>query len=533
MMRPPAPHSSRTPRRPFLAAAAATVAALVRAPGSALAGGTRGTTTQGPSRALTEGALAGVEAYVAGALERFGVPGAAVAVVQGGALRFARGFGVTELGGGGRPVGPDTRFIIGSVPKSMTALLVATLVDEGRLGWDTPVVAALPQFALADPGATAAVTFRDLLSMRSGLPRFDAPLFLGPLSPEQVVESLAATPLHAPPGAAYAYSNQGYAAAGFAAAAAAGARWGQDLSASYARLMQERLYDPAGMARTTLDFDLGAADRDRAAPHAVDLLTGHRVQVPFDLERAGLSVIPAGGTTWASVEDLARYLLLQLGRGVTPEGRRVVSEASVLETRKPHTPTPDGSHFGLGWIVGEYRGLEHLDYTGGNLGYTSYVALLPAADLGVAVLTNASLTAPFKQAVADYVYEAALGLEHTADAHHLASQQELRGALAQLGGLVRPHTEPGEVAGLLGRYGSEPGVVVRFDAAGNLVLATAFGDFPLYPVTGRSGDFLVGFGPGLMATLAPGGGSGGGAGSLTVGWLLGDPQPPLTLTRTD
>ena len=115
--------------------------------------------------------------------------------MQGGALRFARGFGVTELGGGGRPVGPDTRFIIGSLPKSMTALLVGTLVDEGRLGWDTPVVEALPQFALADPAATAAVTFRDLLSMRSGLPRFDGPLFFGPLTPEQVVESLAAVPL--------------------------------------------------------------------------------------------------------------------------------------------------------------------------------------------------------------------------------------------------------------------------------------------------------------------------------------------------
>ena len=88
----------------------------------------------------------------------------------------------------------------------------------------------------------------------------------------------------------------------------------------------------------------------------------------------------------------------------------MVSEASLLETRRPHTPLPEGGHFGLGWIVGEYRGLEHLDYTGGNLGYTSYVGLLPAADLGVAVLTNAALAAPFKQAVAEYVYEAALGL---------------------------------------------------------------------------------------------------------------------------
>ena len=71
----------------------------------------------------------------------------------------------------------------------------------------------------------------------------------------------------------------------------------------------------------------------------------------------------------------------------------------------------------------------------------------------------------------------------------------------------------------------------RLDAAGALVLTTAFGDFPLYPVAGQAGAFLVGIGPGVTATFAPGDPQRG-AGSLTVGWLLGDPQPPLTLTRT-
>ena len=293
--------------------------------------------------------------------------------------------------------------------------------------------------------------------------------------------------------------------------------------------MQERLYDPAGMERVALDFDAGAADPDRAAPHAVDLLLGERTAIPLGLERGGFSVIPAGGSTWASAGDLARYLLLHLGRGVTPGGRRVVSEAALLETRKPHTPLGGGTHFGLGWVVGEYRGLEHLTYGGGNLGYTSYVALLPAADLGVVVLTNAALAGPFTQAVTDYVLEAALGLEHAADAGHLAAEQELGALLAQLGAQLRPRPEPGEVAGLLGRYGDEPGVEARLDAAGALVLTTAFGDFPLYPVAGQAGAFLVGIGPGVTATFAPG--DSRGAGSLTVGWLLGDPQPPLTLAR--
>jgi CubicO group peptidase (beta-lactamase class C family) len=479
---------------------------------------------------LSDAALAGVGDYVGEALMRFGVPGAAVAVAQGGAVRFARGFGVAALGAA-RPVGPDTRFMIGSVPKSMTALLVATLVDEGRLAWDTPVAEVLPQFVLADPAATAAVTFRDLLSMRSGLPRFDSPLFLRPQSPEEVVESLAEVPLHARPGEAFAYSNQGFATAGFAAAVAAGGVYGRDLYATFARLMGERVFAPTGMGRVALDFDAGAADPDRAEPHAVDLSTGRLGPLPLGLERGGFSVIPAGGTTWASAIDLARYLLLHLGRGATPAGRRVVSEASLLETRRPHTPLEDGAYFGLGWIVGQHRGLEHVSYLGGNLGSTAYVSLLPAADLGVVVLTNASLTTPFLHAVADHVAEAALGLAHTAGAGHEASQREIRAALAQLGGLIEPRTDPAAVAGLLGRYGPPPGVQMRSDGAGGLALTTPFGDLPLYRMTGRPSTFLIGIGVGVTATFTaadratPGG--------VTVSWLLGEPQPPLTLARTD
>jgi hypothetical protein len=71
-------------------------------------------------------------------------------------------------------------------------------------------------------------------------------------------------------------------------------------------------------------------------------------------------------------------------------------------------------------------------------------------------------------------------------------------------------------------------VTVRFDPAAGLILTTAFGDLPLYPMAGRPDLFLVGLGAGVTVTFAP---SDRGAGSLTVGWLLGDPQPPLTLDR--
>jgi len=75
-------------------------------------------------------------------MQTFEVPGAAAAVVSAAGIVHARNFGVRHLASGA-PVTPNTIFRIGSTTKSMTALPVATFVDEGLLGWDQRVVGAL------------------------------------------------------------------------------------------------------------------------------------------------------------------------------------------------------------------------------------------------------------------------------------------------------------------------------------------------------------------------------------------------------
>src|SRR3954469_21839988 len=80
-----------------------------------------------------------LDRYIAEMLEKTHVPGAAVAVVQGGEVVYLQGFGVRELGDS-KLVTPDTLMMIGSVTKSMTSTMAGSLVDEGKLTWDTPVV---------------------------------------------------------------------------------------------------------------------------------------------------------------------------------------------------------------------------------------------------------------------------------------------------------------------------------------------------------------------------------------------------------
>ena len=78
------------------------------------------------------------------------MPGAAVAVVQNGDVVYLNGFGVKEVGST-RPVTPDTMMMIGSITKSMTTMMAGSLVDDGRLTWETRLVDLLPEFAVGDP----------------------------------------------------------------------------------------------------------------------------------------------------------------------------------------------------------------------------------------------------------------------------------------------------------------------------------------------------------------------------------------------
>lgn len=478
----------------------------------------------GPAAELTPAMLADIDAYIRRTLNRYGVPGAAVAIVQGGRPIYSQGFGTTRLLLG-QPVTADTLFMMGSIGKGMTAQMIGTLVDEGILTWDTRIVDVLPEFALADPASTEAVTFRDLLSMRSGLPRFDAPLFTASRDPAQILEILAETPLLGAPGEAYGYSNSGYAAAGFAAANVDGAF--DDLNAAYVELMQRRFFEPVGMRRVEMDFDRGATDPNHASPHALESRSTYIAVLPIDLERFGSAVLPAGGTTWVTADDLGAYLALQLRHGVGPDGHRVISEASVCETWIAHTPTGNDDDFGLGWIVGpDYHGLSQLSYAGGNLGFSSYVSLLPEAGLGVAVLANSSLAVGFLKSVPEYVYESAFGLEHTADGAYVGAEIEIQGFLHELASMLEPAVSSAFFERIVGRY---EGLLVQLDHESRPQISTEFGDFLLYPVTGTEGTYAIQF---LLSAVVTFQETEEGP-EMTVTFLLGEPQPPLTYSRAE
>ena len=271
---------------------------------------------------LTGELLATFESSIAATLAKLGVPGAAVGVVQGGEVTFLQGFGVRELGRP-EPVTPDTLLRIGSVTKSFSSLLAATLVDTGQVTWDTLLVDLLPDFAVADPDLTSRLTVADAFCACSGLPRRDFE-FIFPandLTPESMIASMASLPLTAPFGEKYQYNNQLVAAGGFAAGVADGGA-PYALGHSYAIALRDRVLNPVGMPRTTYDLTEVVAGNDYASPHAADLF-GELRPVPLLMDDTWLvPVAPfslinlAAGAMRVPALDYTLGTLLGLAPGV-------------------------------------------------------------------------------------------------------------------------------------------------------------------------------------------------------------------------
>ena len=312
-----------------------------------------------------------------------GIPGMAVAVVHGGEVVYAKGFGVREVGTDER-VDADTVFQLASVSKSLASTVVAHQVGTGSVSWDTPVVSKLPTFALGDPFVTQTVTVGDLFAHRSGLPDHagDKLEDLG-YDRAQILQKLRYEPL-SPFRISYAYTNFGLTAAAEAVATAAGVDWAQ--------LSQDVLYTPLGMADTSSRYSDFQARPDRAVSHM--LVDGKYVA---HAQRDPDPQSPAGGAS-GSVNDMAKWLTMVLGDGEF-QGQRIASADALLPAwtpqavaSPPHSPDARPGYYGYGFNVDTTpAGRQKISHSGAfALGAATNFVVIPSADVAIVALTNAA-----------------------------------------------------------------------------------------------------------------------------------------------
>jgi CubicO group peptidase (beta-lactamase class C family) len=330
------------------------------------------------ARRLDDKAVAELSAFVESGRQKLGVPGVSVGLVQDGKVVFAGGFGAREIGSDVRP-DADTLFIIASNTKALTTLMLAKLLDEGKLTWETPVTTLLPSFRLGDPETTSRVLVKHLICACTGLPRQDLEWlfqFQG-VTAEGAMKTLATVKPTSKFGEMFQYSNLLAGAAGCVGGHVAFPAL--ELGAAYDEAMRTRVFDPLGMSATTFDFARALA-ANHATAHAPDI-DGHPARAIMDINYAVIPVRPAGGA-WSSVRDVLKYVQMELDEGALPDGTRYVSKEALLERRKPQVPIGQDVTYGMGLMVDTKYGVPVVHH-GGDMIW------LPQHKVGAVILTNA------------------------------------------------------------------------------------------------------------------------------------------------
>jgi CubicO group peptidase (beta-lactamase class C family) len=304
------------------------------------------------------------------------IPGSAIAVVANGRIVATAGYGHRALNTK-LPVTAQTVYPIASTTKAINATLLGTLIDEGRLEWDAPVQRYLRNFRLQDPLASALATVRDLVTMRTGLPRHDWMRVENPISRADLVERLRYLEPSAGFRERFQYNNLTVTAAGHIAEILTARTWEE--------LVQERIFAPLDMRASRFTApDAGNATLSYHEDSRRELRLTRRLEMAV--------TAPAGSVIHSTIEDMARWLLYNLAGSGQPA---ILDPRTLAEIHSPQTPagtdpmapSPNAT-YALGWFNDTYNGHLRLSHSGYLHDVHSSVTLFPEDDVGIVSFTN-------------------------------------------------------------------------------------------------------------------------------------------------
>jgi len=352
--------------------------------------------------------IAQIKAFVETSMQELGIPGASMALIDGGKVVYEGGFGVRKLGKPER-VDENTVFMAASNTKGMTTLLLSELVDEKKLKWDEPVTDVYPSFKLGDAETTKKVLVKNLICACTGLPRQDLEWIFefNNATPESTLALLGTMQPTSKFGEVFQYSNLMASAAGYIGAHLVYPN--RELGAAYDEAMQKKIFDPLGMKSTTFNYARALAG-NHASPHGDDV-DGKPTVASMAFNYAIVPARPAGGV-WTSAGDLIRYVQLELALGKLPNGKQLVSAENLLERRAPQTALGEDASYGMGLIVDRRYGIPVVSHGGSMAGFKSNLYFLPDSGIGAAMLTNSDnggmLVGPFGRRLLEVVFDGKL-----------------------------------------------------------------------------------------------------------------------------
>lgn len=366
---------------------------------------------------------------IPGMMARQDLPGLAVALVFGGDLIWAEGFGSTERDAD-KPATADTVFSIQSISKTYTATMVMAAADEGLVALDEPITTYLPGFTVNsrfESKPQEKITLRLLLSHHAGFTH-EAPIGNNfddnTKSLDEHFNSISDTWLKFPVGQRYSYSNLGIDLAGRILEVV--------YQRPFAELMSDELFEPLGLHRTTVDQDEIEQTSDRAIGHS-SMFPKVPVRIPMG---------PSGGI-YTSVKDMVRFMQFHLNGG-QQDSKPLINKKILAAMYKPCCAGEDSSYgLGVSFSTSRFGDTVVLSrgHSGGGFSFLSNLYWFSELGVGIAILTNSdsnrmqrTLFGPLKDDIfATFLGEKKMSATDLETGHEPFSPDEAR--LKQVAGL--------------------------------------------------------------------------------------------------
>ena len=302
------------------------------------------------------------------------VPGVSIAVIHDGKIEWARGFGVTRVGGSA--VTPDTLFQAASISKPVTAMAVLHLVEAGKLDLDADVNQYLKTWKVPENALTqkTKVTLRELITHTAGMTVHGFPGYASGSALPTLVQILngekpantSPIVVDTVPGTKWRYSGGGFVVTQLLL---------QDVTGqAFPKIMHDLVLGPIGMTHSSYEQPLS---RDRLSEAAMPYRQNGE-PVP-----GGPNVYPemAPAGLWTTPSDLARYAI-EVQKALAGKSSAVISASMAREML-----TPGMNHWGLGIETGGSSQQPYFTHGGANVGFQCHLVAYGSGD-GAVVMTN-------------------------------------------------------------------------------------------------------------------------------------------------
>ena len=396
-----------------------------------------------------------LDRYLDSFMKDWNIPGLALGIVYKDQLIYAKGYGYRDLKNS-LPIDAKTIFPIASNTKLFTATAACILAAEGKLHLDKPVRNFMPSLNFSNDELNAKVTLRDMLSHRTGLPRYEGIWVASQFTRKETIDKV----VHMKPllgfREGYIYNNMMFATAGAVMETVTGLSWEE--------LTRKKIFQPLQMNASSFTNAEMVKDGNFAYAYYEPDSTGKLQNVTYVAQSDALG--PAG-TIKSNVEDMSHWMIAQLNGGKY-KGQQAIPESAIKQTLIPNNIVDkegkwdelSNSLYGLGRTMQTYKGYKIATHTGSIDGYYSNLTFIPSENIAVFLVHNSVPAGSVRGVMAFPIIDRLLNLSPTAWSEryrkdYLKSKADSKKAKDSINATQAKNTVPSHaLKDYIGKYGN-------------------------------------------------------------------------------